>query len=241
MSTRHAIPVIALVLVLAADAATAAQKKVASTPPPPPTPAPRPDLRPGTPADTANTKWVFTPVTATPGPVSRTPGPTITPGSPVADKTTIAPFPIPGDTSRAAIAHAKQMNFPRAGLTLTEPLPPDDEGIRFIGPFKGGFYVPYRGRVFELPRQVDVLPEQLMEPRPEYPQSAIDAHIQGTVAVVAHVLADGTVGETTVVKSIPALDSAAVQSVKRLRFKPASYQGKPVAVWVGVPVRFTIH
>jgi ribosomal protein L39E len=29
--------------------------------------------------------------------------------------------------------------------------------------------------------------------------------------------------------------------VRRLRFKPASRQGKPVPVWVGVPVRFTIH
>jgi outer membrane biosynthesis protein TonB len=42
-------------------------------------------------------------------------------------------------------------------------------------------------------------------------------------------------------KSIPALDTAAVQSVKRLRLKPALYAGRPVAVWVGVPVEFTLH
>jgi protein TonB len=92
-----------------------------------------------------------------------------------------------------------------------------------------------------VPERVDILPEQLTQPAPEYPKAAIDAHIQGIVAVMAHVLADGTVGETHVLKSIPALDSAAVQSVRRLRFKPASRQGKPVAVWLGVPVRFTIH
>ena len=215
--------------------ALAAKQKPAAKAPAPTTPAPAPAARPDSTVLTA----------VVPSGVARTPGPLVTPGSPIADRTTIAPFPIPGDTGRAAIAHAKQMNFPRAGLTLTEPLPeppqPDEGGIRFIGPFKGGFYVPYQGGVFELPKQVDVMPEQLMEPKPEYPKAAIEAHIQGNVMVVAHVLADGTVGGTMVVKSIPALDSAAVQSVKRLRFKPASYQGKPVAVWVGIPVRFTLH
>ena len=211
--------------------ALAAKQKPAAKAPAPATPAPAPAARPDSSVLAATT----------PSGVATTPGPLLGVGSPVADKTTIAPFPIPGDTSRAARERAKMMNVPRAGLTLAEPLPPDDEGMRFIGPFKGGFYVPYRGKVFELPKQVDVMPEQLMEPKPTYPKAAIDAHIQGTVAVMAHVLADGTVGETQVLKSIPALDSAAVESVRRLRFRPASYQGKPVAVWVGVPVRFTLH
>jgi protein TonB len=71
--------------------------------------------------------------------------------------------------------------------------------------------------------------------------AARDAGIQGTVMVMARVLADGTVGETSVMKSTPALDDAAIQAVKRMRFKPASLQGRPVASWVGVPVRFTLH
>ena len=222
---------VALLAVLCSSAAGAAKKKTASAPTPAPTPAPAMPARPDSSALALSTR----------SGVARTPGPLVTPGSPVEDRTTIAPFPIPGDTSHAARERSRAMNVPRAGLTLAEPLPPDDGRIRFIGPFKGGFYVPYRGGVFEMPEQVDVLPEQLMEPKPEYPKAAIDAHIQGIVAVMARVLANGMVGETQVVKSIPALDSAAVQSVRRLRFKPATYQGRPVAVWVGVPVRFTLH
>jgi protein TonB len=215
----------------APSSALAAKQKPAAKAPAPTTPAPTPAARPDSTVLTA----------VAPSGVALTPGPLVTPGSPIADRSTITPFPIPGDTGRAARERAKTMNIPRAGLTLAGPLPQDDRRIRFIGPFKGGFYVPYQGEAFELPEQVDILPEQLTQPAPEYPKAAIDAHIQGIVAVMAHVLADGTVGETHVLKSIPALDSAAVQSVRRLRFKPASRQGKPVAVWLGVPVRFTIH
>jgi protein TonB len=74
-----------------------------------------------------------------------------------------------------------------------------------------------------------------------YPKAARDAGIQGTVMVMAQVLADGSVGEARVVKSIPGLDEAAVLAVKQYRFRPARQQGKPVAMWVGVPVKFTLH
>lgn len=158
---------------------------------------------------------------ANPVPLSRTPGPTIRPGSPIEDRTTIAPFPVPGDTSRAASERAKMMNVPRFGETLLGP-PPRGSMIMPIDP-------------------MDTAPEQLTPIVPVYPKAARDAGIQGTVMVMARVMADGTVGETRVVKSIPGLDEAAVLAVKRLRFKPASYRGNPVAVWVGVPVRFTLH
>jgi periplasmic protein TonB len=230
MSTRHLIFGVALAVMLTPAALMAAKKKSASTPP---TPAPAR-------ADTAVTRPMLIPVTVTPGSVSRTAGPTITPGSPIEDRTTIAPFPLPGDTSRAAIAHARLMNVPREGVTALEPLPPSHDGVP-QGTWWKGLYVPYKRGSIAPPEQVDVLPERLMEPIPVYPKAAIDAGIQGIVPVMARVLADGTVGETHVMRSIPALDDAAVQAVKRMRFKPASYQGKPVAVWVGVPVRFTLH
>lgn len=86
-----------------------------------------------------------------------------------------------------------------------------------------------------------------MDPRlftplePVYPQAARDAHIQGLVYVMAHVRADGTVDETHVVRSIPALDAAAVEAVKRARFRPGFLRDRPVPAWIGVPVRFTLH
>ena len=47
--------------------------------------------------------------------------------------------------------------------------------------------------------------------------------------------------DTKVVKSMPMLDAAAETAVKQWVFKPALSNNKPVAVWVAVPVRFTLH
>ena len=202
MPTRQAI--LALLLIATVVVATAAKKKSSSAP----TPAPAP-VR----ADTV-AKAV-----ASPGPVSRTPGPLIKPGSPIEDRTTIAPFPLPGDTSRAASERAKTLNVPREGVTALEPLPP---GV-------------------VAPEPMGTVPEPLTAPAPEYPKAARDAGIQGTVVVMVQVLADGTAGEVRVVKSIPALDSVAVQAVRRMRFKPTWWHGQPTPDWVGVPVKFTLH
>ena len=209
--------------ILVAGPAPAAKKKSPGTTTPAPAPAP------ATPAHADSL-----PVTqVAPTGVAPSPGPLVKPGSPVAERTTIAPFPIPGDTSKAAIELSKLMNVPRVGETLVEP--PRD-GWR---PSGSNLYWDPGGVTG--PQQVDVFPEQRAPLAPEYPKAARDAGVQGTVMVMAWVKTDGTVGDTRVVKSIAALDAAAVAAVKQLRFKPASFQGKPVAVWVGVPVRFTIH
>jgi TonB family protein len=43
------------------------------------------------------------------------------------------------------------------------------------------------------------------------------------------------------VKSVPMLDAAAVAAVKQWVFKPALSNNKPVAVWVAVPMKFTLN
>jgi protein TonB len=207
--------------VLFADPATAKKKNSASSP----TPAPA--------APAHRDSAVVAPVT--PSGEARTPGPLVRPGSPVEDRATIAPFPVPGDTGHAARELAKLMNVPREGATMLEPMP--RAGVWKLS----GSSLYWDPGGLTGPRQVDVLPQQLTEPAPEYPKAARDAGIQGVVLVMAWVTPAGSVGGARVVKSIPGLDDAAVQAVKRLRFKPASSQGEPVGVWVGIPVRFTIH
>jgi TonB family protein len=88
---------------------------------------------------------------------------------------------------------------------------------------------------------VEELPEAISKVQPIYPDEAREAGMDGTVIVQALVLQDGTVGDTKIVKSIPMLDAAAVASVMQWRFKPASSKGLPVAVWVAVPVKFSLH
>jgi len=88
---------------------------------------------------------------------------------------------------------------------------------------------------------VEELPEAIEKRVPVYPEAARRAGIDGVILVQALVRADGSVGETRIVKSIPALDAAAAECVMRWRFKPGMSHGKPVAVWVGIPIKFSLR
>jgi protein TonB len=88
---------------------------------------------------------------------------------------------------------------------------------------------------------VEELPEAITKVAPVYPDIARQASVDGTVLVQALVGKDGKVKDAKVVKSIPMLDDAAVNAVKQWVFKPALSNNKPVAVWVAVPVRFSLQ
>jgi len=88
---------------------------------------------------------------------------------------------------------------------------------------------------------VEELPEAITKVSPEYPDIARQSSMEGTVIVKALVGKDGHVQNTVVVKSVPVLDDAAVAAVKKWVFKPALSNNKPVAVWVAVPVKFSLN
>src|SRR5262249_50248027 len=89
---------------------------------------------------------------------------------------------------------------------------------------------------------VDDLPEAITKVEPVYPDPrGQQARIEGTVLLQVHVLEDGSVGECKIVKSIPTLDAAAIECVRKWKFKPALAKGVPTAVWVAVPIRFAPH
>jgi len=88
---------------------------------------------------------------------------------------------------------------------------------------------------------VEELPEPITRVNPVYPDLAREAGVDGTVNVQALVGKDGRVKDVRVVKSIPMLDDAAKSAVRQWVFKPALSNNKPVAVWVGVPVKFSLH
>ena len=91
------------------------------------------------------------------------------------------------------------------------------------------------------PTYVDVLPEAITRVPPSYPDAARAAGISGTVTVQAYVRTDGSVGDTRILNSVRGLDEAAAAAVKQWRFKPATVKGEPVAWWVSVPVKFSLH
>lgn len=88
---------------------------------------------------------------------------------------------------------------------------------------------------------VEELPEAISRPAPAYPDLAREAGVDGTVMLQALVDKTGKVKDVRVVKSIPMLDDAAKAAVLTWVFKPALSNNKPVAVWVAVPVKFTLH
>lgn len=79
--------------------------------------------------------------------------------------------------------------------------------------------------------------------KPRYPESARRKKAQGTSLLRLLVLDNGTVGEILVEQSAghPDLDSAAVEAVKKWRFEPARDDGRPIAIWVRLPVRFELR
>ncbi len=88
---------------------------------------------------------------------------------------------------------------------------------------------------------VEELPRTIRRVAPEYPEIARKAGVSGIVMVNALVGRDGLVKDARVSRSIPMLDDAALEAVRQWRFEPARAHGKPVAVWVAVPVRFTLR
>ena len=77
----------------------------------------------------------------------------------------------------------------------------------------------------------------------QYPSSAVSAREAGTVLVTAEVDTSGRAVGAKVDKSSghPDLDAAALQSISRWSFRPATKDGKPVAQQVVVPISFQLQ
>jgi protein TonB len=87
------------------------------------------------------------------------------------------------------------------------------------------------------------LPSVVREVKPEYTPEAKNAHIEGTVLLECVVLADGTVGNVDVIRSLDSmfgLDRQAVAAAKQWRFTAGKKDGKAVAVAVQLEMRFTL-
>lgn len=84
-------------------------------------------------------------------------------------------------------------------------------------------------------------PLKITDKSPVYPAIATAAHIQGLVILEATIDETGQVVDVKVLRSVPALDAAAVEAVRQWRYRPALLNGMPVPVIVTVTVRFTLN
>ena len=76
---------------------------------------------------------------------------------------------------------------------------------------------------------------------PVYPPIAQSARVQGVVIIEAVIGPTGQVQEARVLRSIPLLDSAALDAVKQWEYTPTLLNGVPVPVIMTVTVNFTLQ
>jgi protein TonB len=84
-------------------------------------------------------------------------------------------------------------------------------------------------------------PRKIVDVAPAYPDVARIARVRGVVVVEATLDEHGVVASAHVLRSVAALDQAALEAVKRWRFTPALLNGEPVPVVITVTVNFTLQ
>jgi len=91
--------------------------------------------------------------------------------------------------------------------------------------------------------KVEVKPQPVSVPTPNYPELARQAGIEGQAVVKALVDVDGSVISAEILKSSgnQSLDQAALEAAYRAKFTPAKQRDKPVRVPVSIPYRFTLQ
>jgi TonB family protein len=117
---------------------------------------------------------------------------------------------------------------------------PDDDEIRHFPGYRSleSFHRDSLGSEHEYV-YVEELPEPIRKVEPEYPDH-FDQLDTKTVTVLTQVrvAADGHVEDARIVRSVPMLDGAALECVRQWLFRPAMSAGRPVSVWVAVPVKW---
>lgn len=76
-----------------------------------------------------------------------------------------------------------------------------------------------------------------------YPEIAREAGIEGKVVIRAFIDKNGNVQECEVDQGIPntGLNEAAINAIKRTKFKPAMQRDRKVGVWISIPVFFRLN
>jgi periplasmic protein TonB len=77
---------------------------------------------------------------------------------------------------------------------------------------------------------------------PPYPELARRAHVEGVVVLEAIIGVDGSVRDVRVLRGAsPLLDPAALEAVRRWRYRAASVGARPVAVYLRVVITFALR
>jgi TonB family protein len=141
-------------------------------------------------------------------------------------------------------------------VPIPDPTPDEPEPIRLPDDIEPDVDLPDTDIIFDIPTAPpapepegpirvggDVQPpDKIFAPSPQYTEIARKARIQGVVIVEAIIDKQGNVTNVKILKGLPmGLDTAAVDAVQKWRFKPATLNGKPVAVIYNLTVNFRLQ
>ena len=153
----------------------------------------------------------------------------------------------------------QQKDIPKARskkVPIPDPTPDEPEPIRLPEEIDTEIQIPDTDIIFGIPEGPppaepegpirvggDVQPPvKVSAPSPQYTEIARKARIQGVVIVEAIIDKSGNVTNVKVLKGLPmGLDSAAADAVTKWKFKPATLNGKPVAVIYNLTVNFRLQ
>ncbi len=86
-----------------------------------------------------------------------------------------------------------------------------------------------------------IKPKPLNSPMPQYTDLARYHGVQGAVSIRVLIGEDGKVLQAKLIKGLPdGLDDEALKAAFRLKFKPATLDGKPVKYWMPILVEFKL-
>lgn len=125
-----------------------------------------------------------------------------------------------GRTDEAVAMLERAMGLLRQERSTPAPRPPAPPP----GPFRVGGDV--------------TAPRQIRGTQPVLPEGARAAGVSGSVLVEIEIDATGRVSSARVLRSIPRLDAAALEAVRRWEYEPATLLGRPVPVIVTAVVTF---
>ena len=84
----------------------------------------------------------------------------------------------------------------------------------------------------------DEPPQLKTQIRPKYPTEAKKKGIKGKVYVKVYINEKGIADDAIILQGIQELNQAAIDAVKKAKYKPAKLKGKPVGVWVNLSLNF---
>ncbi|MDC0708636.1 TonB family protein [Stigmatella sp. ncwal1] len=152
-----------------------------------------------------------------------------------------APEQVPEAPVEEKVPEAPEAAASAPGPEAAEAVPGGVQGGT-VGGQAGGLLGATGEEALDL-KQVARAPGVLKQVMPQYPRRARNAGIEGLVMVRIIIGVDGRIeaSHTRVIRSVPALDDAAVAAVSQWRFSPAvGHHGRPVRVIIDVPVQFSL-